>query len=451
MLRRGLGRLQRSFGHRRDNPLVPAASLRNQLDNRESALAEQTHVADQDPRLELRRQLTAPPRRYKPLSLKAREDLATQAAEHMEHVPVDDDSFGQRVDEFVLARYPHLQHRDVRQMVEQGAIYRYRFNGKRRYTKVTDRLERGELLVLPPTVRGDAAALNRPVTPNESGVEEPQVMPAASYKDNARPSKARVPLSAKLREEAFKWVLFKNEHVIVVNKPAGIPIMGGTGVGLNVSDMLPAWRFSNPRDPLLVHRLDQDTSGVLVLARHADAQRMLGRMFVRRSVPNSVYWAFCTGEPAAKYGRIRMHLEVDKVAGGTHIVARMTPTDKSRAAIAEYVVNASANEYGSFVSFYPLTSQTSQLRIMAAHALGCPVLGDGRFGGEAAFPRGLASFWDPDEKGVPLHLHHRKLQLPYKNSRGEFVTVSAPLPAHMENTFRKLGWPTDANDPLVPD
>jgi 23S rRNA pseudouridine955/2504/2580 synthase len=427
------------------SPLVPAKGLRDRLDKQD----ELALVRERRAEAQLKPQVL-PPKKYRPLSLKAREDIMTQRSADFEHIVVDDESFGQRLDEFVLAKYPHLNYGQLRDMVQRGELYRYRHNAKRRYTKLTDRLERGELVVVPPSVRAQAdsvAALNV----NRDGLQEPEIISETTSEigPDGKP-KRHVSLSAKVREEAYKWVLFKNKHVIVINKPSGVPMNGGSGVKLNVHDMLPAWKFSNPSAPLLVHRLDQDTSGIVLLARSHDAQRMLGRMFVRRAVPNSVYWGFLVGKPAAKFGRIRMHLEIDKAKGGTQIVARTTSTDKSRAAIAEYVVNAGALEYGSFVSFYPLTSQTSQLRIMAAHALGCPVLGDGRFGGETAFPQNLSSFFDPEEKGVPLHLHHRKVQLPYKNSRGEFETVSAPLPAHMQDTFRKLGWPVNVDDPLIP-
>ena len=219
---------------------------------------------------------------------------------------------------------------------------------------------------------------------------------------------------------------------------------------LSISGLLPAWKYTNDSKPLICHNLDHETSGCVVLARTHSAHRMLGRMFVKRVVPNSVYWGFLVGKPTANVGRIRMHLERTRGDGGDVVVVRPSPTTTSKVAIAEYVVNASALEFGSFVSFYPLTTRSHQLRIMAAHALRCPVLGDAKFGGTAAFPQSLSMFWDPEDRGLALHLHHRKIQLPYKNTRGEFESVSAPLPSAMEQTFKKLGWPTDVEDPLIP-
>uniref|UniRef100_A0A7S1Q644 Pseudouridylate synthase RPUSD4, mitochondrial n=1 Tax=Neobodo designis TaxID=312471 RepID=A0A7S1Q644_NEODS len=445
MLRRAGWILQASAGA--GSPLVPAKTLRSELDQRErEAMRREDAEAKKLPRDVL------PPKKYRPMSLRAREEVMRRESSGFEHITVDDDAFGQRLDEFVLGKYPHLSYKRMQGMVEKGLIYRYRHTGKRQIATMTDRLQRGEMVVLPPAVREEAATLSH-LNEGRDGIVEPQIIddPAlARSGPDGRPARKRPPLSAKLREEAFKWVVYKNKHCIVLNKPSGVPINGGPGIGINVADMLPAWKFSNPHAPLLVHRLDRDTSGILVLARNPDAQRMLGRMFVRRSTPYSVYWGVLVGKPASKFGRIRMHLEVNKQKGGTHIVARTTPTRDSRAAIAEYVVNASASDFACHVSFYPLTSQTSQLRIMAAHALGCPILGDAKFGGDEAFPPSMSSFFDPDEKGIQLHLHHRKIQLPYKNSTGEFEVVNAPVPPALATTMKKLGWSVEVDDVMLP-
>jgi 23S rRNA-/tRNA-specific pseudouridylate synthase len=368
---------------------------------------------------------------HRPLSLKLREEISKQSDRRTYH-EVTPETFGQRVDEFVLAKCPHWSYQDITKLVEQGHVYRYRKNGKRRYARLTDRLELNELVAVP------NADLWQ------------QIAPPSGLSDQPKATKKAVPLSPQLKRQALEWVLFKNEHVVVINKPCGIPMMPGTNQGINIADMLAAWQFTNGTPPLVCHNLDRETSGVVVLARNKNAHRMLGRMFMKRVVPNSVYWGFLSGTPTALFGRIRMHFEVNKTRGGNQIVARPTPTATTKVAIAEYVVNANVAEYGSFVSFYPLTSRSHQTRIMAAHALRCPVIGDAKFGGNDAYPQALSAFWDPEDKGLPLHLHHRKVQLPYKNSRGEFECVTAPLPPIMRSTFQKLGWPTDADDPLIP-
>lgn len=371
----------------------------------------------------------------RPVSLAAREKLMDASDEKQFHV-VNEQWFGQRVDDFLLQHHPEWSYQSVKKLVEQGHIYRYRRNGKKKFTRLTDRLEFDELVVVP-----TAAHWQRMLAP--SGVVE-------EAQDDAPGAHHKLHLSAKVRAMAQEMVLFKNEHVVVINKPSGVPMLPTRSSEVNISEMLSAWKYTNPAKPIICHNLDRETSGCIVLARSKGAHRMLGRMFTKRVVPNSVYWAFCVGRPVVNYGRIRMHLETKEGKGGDSVVVRPSPTKDTKVAIAEFVVNAGALEFGSFVSLYPLTTRRHQERIMAAHALRCPILGDAKFGGESSFPQSLSVFWDPKDKGLNLHMHHRKIQLPYKNSRGEFICVTAPLPDHMTQTFKKLGWPTEVDDPLIP-
>eukprot|EP00796_Vickermania_ingenoplastis_P010758 gene10758-7486_t len=377
-------------------------------------------------------------RQSRPLSLKAREELSSKATQLRYHV-VTEEWAGQRVDAFLVQHHPEWDYTAMKKLVQNGHIYRYRRRGKRTYTRLTDRLEFDELLVVP-TPAYWKEVLNGPS----------ELMREQEEQRSKGPS---FHLSRNVMEMAHKMVLYKNEHVIVINKPSGVPMMPTRNpLEMNIAAMLPAWKFTNPHKPIVCHNLDRETSGCVVLARTPGAHRQLGRMFVKRVVPNSVYWGFCVGKPSVNFGRIRMHFEVrpDEKGGKGMIIARPSPTRDTKVALAEFVVNANALEYGSFVSFYPLTARRHQERIMAAHALRCPVLGDARYGGEAAFPSSLSMFQDPDDKSIPLHLHHRKIQLPYKSSAGEFVCITAPLPEYMKKTFQRLGWPCDADDPLIP-
>lgn len=363
----------------------------------------------------------------------AREHLADASNDKQFHV-VNEEWFGQRVDDFVLQHHPEWNYETVKKLVEQGHVYRYLKNGKKKYTRLTDRLEFDELVVVP-----TAAYWSNMLSP--SGV---------TSDTSAQDEKPQFILSAKARQMAHDMVLFKNEHVIVINKPHGVPMMPTKHGEVNITDLLPAWKYTNTWKPLICHNLDRETSGCVVLARTKGAHRMLSRMFVKKVTPNSVYWGFCVGRPVVNFGRVRMHLELQKGNGGDAVIARPSPTKDTKVAIAEFVVNAGALEFGSFISLYPLTSRRHQERIMAAHALRCPLLGDAKYGGESAFPQSLSLFWDSEGKGIPLHLHHRKIQLPYKNAKGEFICVTAPPPKHMETTFSKLGWPIDLDDPLIP-
>jgi 23S rRNA-/tRNA-specific pseudouridylate synthase len=338
-------------------------------------------------------------------------------------------------------------------------VYRYR-NGSKRFCRLTERLEPGDFLVVPTREFFETT----PVAPPAGDVYESLRTGSGAVAAEARLAEERrrdVHLSGKMRQEALDWVLFKNQYVICINKPSGVPVMRSADGGLNLTDLLPAWRFTQNYRPLVCNHLDQETSGIVVLARTHDTHRMLAKMFSKRAVPNSVYWGFCVGTPKAISGRLKMHLETPAAGGrdGRHsgvVIARPAPTPESKVAVAEFVVNASAAEYASFISFYPLTSRRHQLRIMAAHALRCPIVGDAKFGGDTAFPENLDALLgnvsgDPvNRMNTKMHLHHRKLQLPYKKRNGEFECISAPMPEHMKATFKRLGWASNLDDPLIP-
>lgn len=376
-----------------------------------------------------------------PLSLKAREELS-RLSPHMQYHVITEAWCGRRVDEFLLQHYPDWNYETIKKAVQNGHVYRYVRRGKRRYTRLTDRLEFDELLVVPTPEHWKSVL---------AGPSELMMEAEKNRKESTR--RPTFQLSSEVREMCQKMVLFKNEHVIVINKPSGVSMMPTNDpLEMNIAAMLPAWRFTQKQVPIVCHNLDRETSGCVVLARTRGAHRQLGRMFVKRVVPNSVYWGLCVGKPSVNFGRIRMHFEVlsDGKGGKPMIVARPAPTRQSKVGIAEFVVNASALEFASFVSFYPLTARRHQERIMAAHALRCPIVGDARYGGESAFPTSLSLIRDPGDKALPLHLHHRKIQLPYKNTAGEFVCVTAPLPTYMQEMFKRLGWPCDADDPLIP-
>eukprot|EP00760_Papus_ankaliazontas_P033459 PhM_4_TR633/c0_g1_i1/m.96515/K06179/rluC; 23S rRNA pseudouridine955/2504/2580 synthase len=349
------------------------------------------------------------------------------------HHRVDERWIGERVDSFLQHHYPSWSKEMIYNLVRSGHIYRMKAHtGKRSFGSVSSRLEKNDILVLPPTLPpGYEKMIPSPV---EIETDEP-----------------RTKLSKKVRETAESWVLYKNEHVIVLNKPTGVPVHQTKDIGINIQDMLSCWRYTYDRNPVLCHYLDAETSGCLVLARTVNAQRMLHHMFTRRFAPNNVFWAMLTSTPKANVGRVRMHMEVERGDGpnAERIIVRPKPSEKSRVATAEFTVNEKLAEYGCWISFYPLTDRRHQLRIMSAHALRAPIMGDGRYGGNAAFPEALKSFWDPHDKGIALHLHHRRIQLPYRTSTGLYVCVDAPLPHHMAKTWDALAWDKDAADPFV--
>ena len=354
------------------------------------------------------------------LQARARRDVCT----------VDERWIGEPLHAFALERRPAWGKEVIYKLVRAGHIHRMNNQtGKTVFGSAGARIERNQLVVLPEAL---PAGMGRfvPLSTEECGAPQRQ-------------------FSSRVRALAENWVLFKNEHVVVLNKPPGIPMQPPRDGSINIRDMLPLWKYTKPTMPSPAHSLDRETSGCLLLARTPSTQRMLHHSFLRKSVPNQVYWAFLTSTPKAASGRIKMYLEIDKQGGNDRIVVRPTPTERSKPSVVEYVVNERLDEHGAWVSFYPMTSVRNQIRIGAAHALKCPVFGDAKYGGAAAYPQSLRSFWDPEDKGVSLHLHHRRVQLPYKNTSGEWVTIDAPLHPHMKRTWQQLGWNVDALDPFL--
>ena len=393
--------------------------------------------------------------RYKPVSLAVRQRIVDDSPHKTYHKITPESGFGARMDDYIKELHPDFSRETITKLVENGHIYKYNSKtGKKKYCRLTDRLQNGEMLVIPKSdMYAKGNVVGSPMGDVYDSLRTGSGDAARDFREYEEKRK-EIHLSYKTKQEALDWVLFKNPYIVVINKPAGIPVNRTADGTLNVSDMLPCWKFTNSSRPLLCNNLDRDTSGIVVLARNHDAHRMLAKSFQKRLVPNSTYWGMLVGTPKAKTGRIKMHLENDRASGST--IARLSPTADSKVAISEFVVNANAAEYASFVSFYPLTSRPNQLRVMASHALRCPIIGDARFGGENAFPENLDALLgnvagdEIGRKETKMMMHFRKIQLPYKKRNGEFECVNAPIPSHMKTVFHRLGWPTNVDDPLIP-
>ena len=222
-------------------------------------------------------------------------------------------------------------------------------------------------------------------------------------------------------------IIYRDDHVLVLDKPHGLPVQGGPGIRLSVDAMLDGLRFGAPERPRLVHRLDRDTSGVLVLARSAAAAARLAAAFRGRDV-EKFYWALVVGEPEAPEGRIDLALA--KLGGprGERTRAVDDPAEGARA-ITDFRTLDTVKRRTAWLELRPLTGRTHQLRVHCAEALGCPVLGDGKYGGAAAHMEELPN---------RLHLHARALRLPHPD--GGTLEVSAPLPPHMRESFKFFGF-----------
>jgi tRNA pseudouridine32 synthase/23S rRNA pseudouridine746 synthase len=217
-------------------------------------------------------------------------------------------------------------------------------------------------------------------------------------------------------------VLHRDGLVLVIDKPAGLPVHAGPKGGANLEQLFSQLRFGLPRDPALAHRLDKDTSGCLALGRHRKALARLGKLFSSGRV-GKTYWAVVRGEPQGESGRIEAPLAKRDPARGWW----MAVDPAGLPSVTEWRVRGRSGGL-AWLEFTPLTGRTHQIRAHAAH-IGLPLLGDPIYGRE---PVG----------GARLHLHARALSIPMKQT-GDPVAVTAPLPAHMEATFAAMGWPAE--------
>lgn len=231
-------------------------------------------------------------------------------------------------------------------------------------------------------------------------------------------------------------VLYKDADVIVINKPAGIAVQGGTKTERHIDGLLDALRFGLPEKPRLVHRLDKETSGVLVLARHAKAAEKLTKAFATRAA-RKAYWAVVVGKPKLPQGKIDAPLIKKPAGDGGESMA--IDFDHGQRAITLYrVVDALASR-ASWLELFPLTGRTHQLRVHTAQGLNTPIAGDTKYGAERAEVLGLSP---------RMHLHARAIQIPHP-ARG-VLSVTAPIPPYMKDSFKFLGFEeSDSQNPFA--
>jgi tRNA pseudouridine32 synthase / 23S rRNA pseudouridine746 synthase len=235
---------------------------------------------------------------------------------------------------------------------------------------------------------------------------------------------ARSVAAPRLRgEELAGRVLFRDGLVLILDKPAGLPVHAGPGGGPNLEALFGHLRFGLPHPPALAHRLDRDTSGCLFLGRHRKALSRLGRLFAAGQV-GKTYWAVVEGAPHAAAGSIGLGLRKETRKSGW----RMVPDPEGPSALTEYRVLGGGDGL-SWLELHPRTGRTHQIRVHCA-VLGCPVAGDPLYG----------------SGGGPLHLHARAVELPLYPNRAPIGAV-APVPAHMAAALRGCGWLGEAPPP----
>jgi 23S rRNA pseudouridine955/2504/2580 synthase len=306
-----------------------------------------------------------------------------------------------RLDRWFRRHYPALGHGHLEKLLRTGRI---RVDGKRAHAG--DRVAPGQAIHIPPL--------------------EKMVAPAPRAPRQALPGD-----EAMLRHA----VLHRDDAVIVLNKPPGLAVQGGSGTERHLDGLLDALRFGSDVRPRLVHRLDKDTSGVLVIARTAAAAAALTRAF-REKTTRKIYWAIVVGVPKLRQGRIDLALA--KLPGRQGERVRADAEDGKRAITYYHTVESVGSE-ASWLALLPVTGRTHQLRAHCA-ALGTPILGDAKYGNAAAHLAGV-----PGMKRV--HLHARSLSIPHP--LGGTLRVTAPLPRHMRQSWEFFGFPDDVEDPFA--
>jgi 23S rRNA pseudouridine955/2504/2580 synthase len=318
-------------------------------------------------------------------------------------VTVTADEANMRVDRFLEARFPGLSFSHIQRIVRKGEL---RVNGKRADSK--DRLEEGQSVRIPPLK-----------------LDAPKA--AASFSG-----------AAKKTHDALKdMILFEDDDVMVLNKPAGLAVQGGSGITRHVDQMLETMRDAKGQRPRLVHRLDRETSGCLLVAKTRFAATALTGSFRHRSA-RKIYWALVAGVPKPKQGRISTYLAKEESEDDSIMRVAAHGDEGASHAVTYYAVVETSATKLAWVSLKPVTGRTHQLRAHMAH-IDHAIVGDPKYFNKENWqlPGGLQN---------RLHLLARRIVIPHP--RGGFIDATAPLPPHMLQSWNLLGLEADRFDPI---
>ena len=316
----------------------------------------------------------------------------------VEQIAVESGEAGMRLDRWFKSHFPGLSFGHLQKLLRSGQI---RIDGGR--AKSDTRIEPGQMIRVPPL-----------------GVD----------RKAAGPVTARTMRGQGDAEVLAQMLIYEDPKVFVFDKPAGLAVQGGSGITRHLDDMLEAWRNAKGEKPRLVHRLDRDTSGVLVVARTRLAAMKLAEAFRGRDA-RKVYWALVRGVPKKHEDKISTWLVKEPSPDGDRVRVARHGEEGADHAVTHYRVVEQAAQTLSWLEMEPHTGRTHQLRVHAAH-IGCPIIGDPKYF-EADqnwdFPGGMQN---------RLHLHARRIIIPHPD-RG-VIDVTAPLPPHMRQSWNLLGF-----------
>ena len=315
------------------------------------------------------------------------------------HIEVSDDEDNQRLDRFLQKHLKGTPFGLLQKLMRSGQI---RVDSKR--VKASTRLVAGQSVRIPPM-------------------------------DPAKRDQHQKKISARDAEFIKSLVIYDDGYLIALNKPAGLATQGGTGITRHIDGMLEVLSNEEGVKPRLVHRLDKDTSGVLLLARSSQMARDMGKIFQGRDV-KKIYWALCVPAPEINNGEIKAPIRKAGAPGQEKMI--VDPEEGQRASTLFDVVER-AHKQVAFVAFWPRTGRTHQIRVHAAH-MGTPILCDGKYGGKNAFIEGL----DVKER---VHLHARSIRFTHPKTK-KLVEIDAPLADDIKKSWKALGF--DPNSDYIP-
>jgi 23S rRNA pseudouridine955/2504/2580 synthase len=341
----------------------------------------------------------------RPTKAQARAEAQETLATGVQTLVVEPDEAEMRVDRFLVARFPQLAFTHIQRIVRKGEL---RIDGRR--AKPNERLEPGQKVRVPPLK-----------------LDQPRPVSRSAAKDQDD------------RDFLKSITLYEDKDVLIINKPMGLAVQGGSGTTRHVDGLLDSLRDAEGQKPRLVHRLDKDTAGCLVIAKTRFAASTMAKSFRSRTT-RKIYWALVAGVPRVKQGRISTYLAKEGEEGDSRMRVARHGDEGASHALTYYAVVETAGQKLAWVSLKPVTGRTHQLRAHAAH-IGHPIVGDPKY-------FDIENWELPGGIQNKLHLLARRIVIAHPRT-GKPIDITAPLPAHIQQSFNLLGFDTSRYDPII--
>ncbi|WP_091136458.1 RluA family pseudouridine synthase [Microvirga guangxiensis] len=341
----------------------------------------------------------------KPTRAQAKAEAQEVLATGVQTLVVEPDEADMRVDRFLVARFPQLAFTHIQRIVRKGEL---RVDGKR--AQPNERLTAGQKVRIPPLK-----------------LDQPRPVSRSSAKDQGD-------------LEFLKSVtLYEDKDVLIINKPMGLAVQGGSGTTRHVDGLLECMRDAEGQKPRLVHRLDKDTAGCLVIAKTRFAASTMAKSFRARTT-RKIYWALVAGVPRVRQGRVSTYLAKEGDEGDSRMKVAHHGDEGASHALTYYATIETAAQKLAWLSLKPVTGRTHQLRAHTAH-IGHPIVGDPKY-------FDIENWELPGGIQNKLHLLARRIVIAHPRT-GKPIDVTAPLPPHMQQSFNLLGFDTSQYDPIV--